>query len=91
MLTAETYAVLLDDLGFTRQSVSIHVYPHHLESRDEVVEWAKGTLLTGYESRLGPELFNVFLERYRVRLLPRLRDTRPFFYPFKRLLLWAQR
>lgn len=91
LLPPEDYAALLDDLGYREQSVSLHVYPHHLDSRDQVVEWVRGTLLTDYESRLGPELFAVFLERYRQRLLPQLRDTRPFFYPFKRLLLWARR
>jgi len=91
MLTAEAYAVLLDDLGYTDQTVRVQVYPHHLDDRAQVIEWAKGTLLTDYESRLGPELFGIFLERYRERLLPRLRDTRPFFYPFKPILLWARR
>jgi trans-aconitate 2-methyltransferase len=89
-LTPEQYAVLLDDLGFRRQLVRLQVYAHHLDSRDQVVEWVKGTLLNEYETRLGPELFPLFLERYRARLLPRLRDTRPFFYPFKRLLLWGR-
>jgi hypothetical protein len=31
------------------------------------------------------------LERYRERLLPQLDDTRPFFYPFKRVLMWGAR
>lgn len=91
VLSPEQYAVLLDDLGYTRQLVRLQVYAHHLDSREQVVEWVKGTLLNDYETRLGPELFPLFLERYRARLLPRLRDTRPFFYPFKRLLLWARK
>jgi len=90
-LGPEEYAVLLDDLGYAKQLVRLQVYAHHLDSREQVVEWVKGTLLTEYETRLGPELFPLFLERYRARLMPRLRDTEPFFYPFKRLLIWARR
>jgi trans-aconitate 2-methyltransferase len=91
VLPPETYAALLDELGFTRQHVRLQVYPHHLASRYDVVEWVRGTTLTGYQAVLSAELFAVFLERYRDRLLPQLRDTRPFFYPFKRILLWARR
>ena len=73
------------------QHVRLQVYAHHLASRDDVVEWVKGTLLTDYERRLSPDAFAQYLRRYRDRLLPRLDDTRPYFYPFKRVLLWARR
>jgi trans-aconitate 2-methyltransferase len=56
-----------------------------------VVEWVKGTLLTDYEKRLPAELYARFLESYRERLLPLLRARRPYFYAFKRILIWAQR
>ena len=91
ILSPAAYAELLDDLGFARQSVRLQVYGHHLASRDEVVEWVRGSLLTAYQSALSTEGFADFLERYRARLLPLLRDTRPYFYPFKRILLWARR
>jgi trans-aconitate 2-methyltransferase len=90
-LAPETYARLLDRLGYREQHVRLQVYGHHLSSRDDVVEWVKGTLLTDYEQRLPARLFARFLERYRARLLPQLEDTRPFFYPFKRILFWARR
>ena len=51
----------------------------------------KGTLLTDYERRLPPELFQEFLREYRAALLPRLSAREPYFYPFARLLLWAAR
>ena len=73
------------------QHVRLQVYAHRLARRDDVVEWVKGTLLTDYEKRLPPELFARFLARYRERLLPRLSDRRPYFYPFKRILIWATR
>ena len=46
-------------------------------------------LLTAYQRRLPPDLWPPFIERYRDRLLPELADERPYFYPFKRLLIWA--
>jgi len=81
----------LDRLGFEGLNVRLQVYVHHLESREGVVEWVKGSLLTDYEKRLPPELYQRFLERYRSALLPQLSETRPFFYPFKRILIWGRR
>jgi trans-aconitate 2-methyltransferase len=86
----EWYAALLHRLGFQRQHVRLQVYAHLLDAREEVVEWVRGTLLTAYQRRLPADLWPAFLERYRARLLPELSDERPFFYPFKRLLLWGQ-
>jgi trans-aconitate 2-methyltransferase len=90
-LTPEGYAVLLDRLGFREQHVRLQVYVHHLPSRDGVVEWVRGSLLTDYEKRLSPELFTAFLDRYRERLLPQLDGGQPFVYPFKRILVWGSR
>jgi trans-aconitate 2-methyltransferase len=87
----EWYAELLDRLDLADQHVRLQVYLHRLAARDEVVEWVRGTLLTDYRSRMPAELFEEFLAAYRARLLPRLEDTRPYRYPFKRLLLWGAR
>jgi trans-aconitate 2-methyltransferase len=87
----EWYADLLDRVGLAPQHVRLQVYLHHLAARDEVVEWVRGTLLTDYQSRLPEDLFEEFLTTYRARLLPRLEDSRPYRYPFKRLLLWGRR
>ena len=91
VLAPEAYAALLNRLGYRRQHVRLQVYGHELPARDTVIEWVRGSVLTDYEMRLPPELWPAFLERYRERLLPRLDDTRPFFYPFKRVLLWGER
>ena len=66
------------------------MYLHHLTARDDVVEWVRGTLLTDYQARMPEELFAEFLATYRERLLPRLEDTRPYPYPFKRILFWGR-
>jgi trans-aconitate 2-methyltransferase len=91
VLAPEVYADLLDRLGFRSQTVRLQVYGHHLAARDDVIEWVRGTLLTDYEKRMPAALWPEFLDRYRERLLPKLADARPFFYPFKRILFWASR
>jgi trans-aconitate 2-methyltransferase len=90
VLAPEAYARLLDRLGYVEQQVRMEVYGHHLASRDEVVEWVKGSLLTAVERRLEPDAFAAFLARYRERLAARLEPTEPYFFTFKRILLWAR-
>ena len=58
---------------------------------EDTIEWVKGTLLTDYQQRMSPEMYQRYLAAYRERLLPRLGDSRPYFYPFKRVLLWARK
>jgi trans-aconitate 2-methyltransferase len=86
---------VLDPAEYARllfeQHVRLQVYVHKLGAREDVIEWVKGTLLTSYQSRLPADLWPRFLERYRAALLPRLDDTHPFFYPYKRILFWGQR
>ncbi len=91
VLPPERYAALLHRLGYAEQHVRLQVYAHRLGSRDDVVEWVKGTLLTDYQRRLEPPAFEEFLRRYRDRLLARLDDTRPFLFTFKRILFRARR
>jgi trans-aconitate 2-methyltransferase len=91
VLEPEEYALLLHGLGYREQHVRLQVYGHQLASRDEVIEWVKGTLLNDYQRRLPAELWPRFLERYREHLFAQLDDVRPYFYPFKRILFWARR
>ncbi len=91
LLAPERYARLLFGLGFGRQRVRLETYAHPLASRDEVVEWVRGTTLTDYERRLDPATWARFLDRYRERLCGELPDERPFLYTFRRLFLWGRR
>jgi trans-aconitate 2-methyltransferase len=91
VLTPDAYARLLHGCGFGRQQVHLIVYPHVLASRDQVVEWVKGTMLTEYKRHLPEAVYDRFVDAYRGRLLAQLPDDRPFFYPFKRILCWGQR
>ena len=91
VLRPEEYAELLDELGFTEQHVRLQVYGHRLPSSADVVEWVKGTSLTRFKSRMDPAAFDEFVAEYRRRLLAILGDRRPYFYAFKRVLIWARR
>ena len=41
-------------------------------------------------TRLSPELFTAFVDRYRERLLEELGEREPYFYGFRRILCWAR-
>ena len=90
VLEPEEYVRLLFRGGLDAPKVGVTIYPHVLGGREEVVEWMRGTLLTDYEKHLSPEHFEAFLAAYRERLLPELEDTRPFLFPFRRILCWGQ-
>ena len=90
VLSPEIYADLLYELGAKKQVVRMEVYGHELSSTGDVVEWVMGTLLNPYRTRLTPELFSAFVERYRERLLEELGEREPYFYGFRRILCWAR-
>jgi trans-aconitate 2-methyltransferase len=89
VLPVERYARRLHELGFQRQHVRMEVYGHLLHSSRDVVEWVKGTLLTDYERRLNPGDYARFLTDYAVRLLSEIGDVHPYFYTYKRILIWG--
>ncbi len=91
VMEPEEIARLLHRLGFEQVRVQLHVYLHLLESRESVVEWVRGTLLTRYRSALSPERHERFLQEYRRRLMERLEDERPYPFTFKRVLMHAWR
>jgi trans-aconitate 2-methyltransferase len=90
ILTPEGYARVLDRLGFREQRARLEVYVHHLASREDVVTWFEGTLLTDYEKRLSKEMFARFVARYHEVLMTRLPDEKPFFFPMERILFWGE-
>lgn len=86
LLPIDEYARILYALGFRHPNVRMQTYGHELESAESVIEWVKGTLLTDYEKRLGSR-YPQFLSAYSKALLPRLGNSRPFFYTYKRVLI----
>lgn len=90
VLAPEAYAQLLFQLGFADQHVRLQVYPHLLDDPVDVVEWMRATSLTRFARVLPDELFEEFLTRFRQRVRETFGDRRPFFYPFKRILMWGR-
>jgi trans-aconitate 2-methyltransferase len=91
VLTPAGYATLLDELGYRDQHVRLQVYGLHFPTTADVAEWTRGTALTRFRRALPPDLYDRFVDRYRARLVEVAGDHRPYFYPFKRILLWARR
>lgn len=91
VLRPETYAELLWELGYVDQHVRLQVYGPVLPSTEDVVEWMKGTSLTRFERLLPAPTYEALVDRYRERLLEVLGDHRPYYFAFKRILLWARR
>ena len=89
-LPVERYAEILFSNGFTEHVARVEVYGHPLTSGGDVVEWTKGTTLTAYQARLSAEEFQSFLDEYR-RVLVGILGEGPYFYPFKRILLWGRK
>lgn len=86
----EVYAELLYETGFAEQHVRLQVYGHVLDSSSDVVEWVKGTSLTRFKPGLG-DRFEDFVDVYRRELLAAIGDRSPYFYAFKRILLWGRK
>ncbi len=86
----ELYAELLYALGYGEQHVALRVYPHVLSSSAAVVDWVRGTTLTRFQRVLPADLFDEFVECYRVALLAEIGEHSPYFYTFRRILIWAR-
>jgi trans-aconitate 2-methyltransferase len=87
VLDLEDYSRLLDDLGFAEQHVRAQAYPARLPSRDDAVEWLRGSGLTYYERRMDAARYARLVDALR-EALP---DERPFRLTYVRVLLWARR
>jgi trans-aconitate 2-methyltransferase len=90
VLAPEQYAQLLHDLGYEQQHVRLQVYPHVLSSSRDVVQWVRGTTLTRFQRLLPADLFEQFVVAYEQRLLEVVGDRSPFFFGFRRVLLWGR-
>lgn len=90
VFSPERYAELLHEIGFGPQVVRLQVYGHELASSVDVVEWTRGTTLLRFQSQMPPEVFDQFLARYSERLLEVLGRQAPYFYTFKRILIWGR-
>lgn len=91
VLLPERYAEILHECGFTEQTVRLNIYTHELPDAEAVYEWVKGSLLTWYQKRMPERVFEQFRDEYKRRLLERLGEAQPFFFTFRRLLIWGRK
>jgi trans-aconitate 2-methyltransferase len=66
------------------------VYPHLLPQSRDVVEWVRGTTLTRFQKTMPADAFAQFLAEYEQRLLEVIGHHEPYFFPFRRILMWAR-
>jgi trans-aconitate 2-methyltransferase len=91
VLAPAAYAETLFELGLGEPHVRLQVYPHVFASSADVVEWTKGSSLTRFFRRLPEELRVPFVDAYRDELLSRIGHHEPYFYTFKRILVWGRK
>lgn len=89
VLTPAQYAEILDALGAEEITAISKVYPVVLPGVEGVIEWARGTALVPYVSRLNGTDAARFLEAYRARLSTVFPGDR-VYYAFTRVLFVAQ-
>lgn len=89
VLRAEDYVQLLWSAGLRNLNVFTKVYVHPMGSARDVIEWAKGSLLTFYERQLSPDDFREFLRQYAELFLKQSGEG-PYLYTFKRLLIYGR-
>ena len=90
VMEPQEYAQVLYDLGFEQQHVRLQIYPHLLDNSRSVIDWVRGTMLTRFQQRLDPETFAEFVSAYEQRLIATIGDRAPYFFPFRRILLWGR-
>jgi trans-aconitate 2-methyltransferase len=86
----ERYSELLYELGAADQQVQLRVFPHVLQSTNQVTEWIKGTALNSYRHALDDDRFETFLRLYTERLIAEVGDHSPYLFTFRRILMWAR-
>jgi trans-aconitate 2-methyltransferase len=91
VLEPEQYASILYELGFTDQHVRLQVYPHVLPSSRNVVDWVRGTTLTRFQRLLDIDTYAAFVTEYEQRLVDVIGDRSPYFFPFRRILMWGMK
>ncbi len=86
----DQYADLLYQIDGEDITVFEKIYGHLLENADALVDWTTGTALVPYSERLGPELYEQFLQIYRERMRIYFPFS-PVFYGFRRTLFAVMR
>jgi len=91
----DEYALLLEQLGFTRQYVQTMVHPYYLESWNEVLDFVHATAFVFFKKSFPKAVFDKFEKEYDKRFWRYVRQnqrrfSRPFFTS-KRTYIWGQK
>jgi trans-aconitate 2-methyltransferase len=86
IMDIDEYSRRLDDLGFAKQHVRAQAYPARLRSRDEAIDWLRGSGLTHYERTLPADRYAELVDELRAALP----DERPFRLTYVRVLFWGR-
>jgi trans-aconitate 2-methyltransferase len=89
VLRPEQYAELLVALGYAEHHVRLQVYGPLLDSPRQIVDWMRGTSLTRVQRVLEPDEFERFVADYEAAIVTRLGELSPYFFAFKRILMWG--
>jgi trans-aconitate 2-methyltransferase len=46
--------------------------------------------LTRFQNRLAPDTFAAFVAAYELKLVSVIGDHAPYFFPFRRILMWGR-
>ena len=90
VLGIEDYAQILYVLGASQIQVLEKIYPHVLESAEELVQWMQGTAMVPYLERLSAESAQALLTAFRDEIQVAF-PVSPVFYGFRRTLIYAQK
>ncbi len=85
------YDNILRELGYTERHVRLQIYGHELPSLDDVVTWVSGSLMTAYEARMSPPMYQRYLQDYRRKLHQEIGQAKPFYYQYRRILMWGRK
>ncbi len=91
VLAPEAYAAILDRLGYADATVRMQIYGQRLESREGIVAWVEGSLLSEYRRRLPNGVYPAFVDSYRRALFALVPDECPYFFTYRRILALARR
>ena len=89
VLAPEEYSQILFDEGFSKFHVRLQVYGRQLGSTRDLTNWMEGSLLSPFRAIFPPDIFTQFLHRYTQRVLEIEGDHSPYFFAFKRILMWG--
>lgn len=89
VLEPEAYAQLFFENGGSAIHVAEKIYPLVVPNTEGLFTWVSGSTLIRYRETLPGALWEPFVHEFKRRLQLRFPKT-PVFYPFKRMLLYAE-